>query len=399
MIEKNKKPSIRFKGFSDNWVQYKLGELGSVAMNRRIFKDQTSEDGEIPFYKIGTFGSKPDAFISRELFEEYKAKYSYPKDGDILISASGSIGRTVEYTGADEYFQDSNIVWLEHDERLNNSFLKQFYSVVKWKGLEGSTIQRLYNKNILDTEIFIPQSEEQRKIGEYFKQLDNIIILHQHKYDKLINFKKAMLEKMFPKNGCNVPEIRFKGFTDDWEQRNWEETVDISTDMVDPKTGKYDELFHIGPGNIESFSGKILNNVQNVKDSNLISGKFYFKKGDIIYGKINPQLAKYAIAPFEGLASADSYVLNTKNGVVQNYLYTILQTRDFYKYSVSVSARTGMPKINRDELNIYNFLAPSMAEQQKIGELFVQLDNYLALHQQELEKLKNIKKACLEKML
>ncbi|MHC3838213.1 restriction endonuclease subunit S, partial [Streptococcus thermophilus] len=119
-----KVPELRFKGFTDEWEERKLGELGSVATNRRIFKDQTSENGEVPFFKIGTFGGKPDAFISRELFEEYKLKYPYPEIGDILISASGSIGRTVVYQGEDEYFQDSNIVWLKHDNRLDNKFLK-----------------------------------------------------------------------------------------------------------------------------------------------------------------------------------------------------------------------------------------------------------------------------------
>ena len=134
---------IRFKQFCESWKTYKLGNLGSVAMNKRIFREETSEVGEIPFYKIGTFGSEPDSFITREKFEEYKSKYPYPEIGDILISASGSIGRTVEYQGEEAYFQDSNIVWLKHDERLNNSFLKQFYSIVKWEGIEGTTIKRL----------------------------------------------------------------------------------------------------------------------------------------------------------------------------------------------------------------------------------------------------------------
>ena len=163
------------------WEQRKLGEIGSVSMCRRIFKEQTSENGEIPFYKIGTFGGEADAFISRELFEEYKAKYQYPKKGDILISASGSIGRTVAFTGKNEYFQDSNIVWLNHDKHLDNSFLKCFYSIVKWAGIEGSTIKRLYNDNILNTAITLPSVEEQQKIGAYFENLDNLITLHQRK--------------------------------------------------------------------------------------------------------------------------------------------------------------------------------------------------------------------------
>ena len=190
-------PEIRFKGFTDPWEQRKLGEIGSVSMCRRIFKEQTSETGDIPFYKIGTFGVEPDAFISRELFEEYKSKYPYPKKGDILISASGSIGRTVEFAGNDEYFQDSNIVWLSHDERLSNPFLKCFYSVVKWAGIEGSTIKRLYNDNILNTVICMPSVPEQECIGAFFENLDNLITLHQRELEKLQNIKKSMLEKMF----------------------------------------------------------------------------------------------------------------------------------------------------------------------------------------------------------
>lgn len=190
-------PKRRFSGFTQDWKQYQLGELGSVAMNKRIFKGQTSNSGEVPFYKIGTFGKKPDAFISKKLFEEYKAKFPYPEAGDILISAAGSIGRTVEYKGRDEYFQDSNIVWLKHDERLDNSFLKHFYSIVKWQGLEGSTIKRLYNKDILNTIINVPSLYEQQRIGYFFNQFDDIITLHQSKLEKLQNLKKAYLHEMF----------------------------------------------------------------------------------------------------------------------------------------------------------------------------------------------------------
>ncbi|MEG1867277.1 MAG: restriction endonuclease subunit S, partial [Bacteroides sp.] len=189
--EKAKEPQLRFKGFTDDWEQRKLGELASVSMNRRIFKEQTTETGDVPFFKIGTFGGAPDAYISRELFEEYRAKYPYPKVGDILISASGSIGRTVEYSGKDEYFQDSNIVWLNHDERINNSFLKCFYAVVQWAGIEGSTIKRLYNNNILNTEICLPTVDEQQQIGAFLAHLDNLITLHQRKLEKLQNIKKS----------------------------------------------------------------------------------------------------------------------------------------------------------------------------------------------------------------
>ena len=192
-----KVPRIRFKGFTGAWEQRKLGDIGRVAMNRRIFKEQTSVSGEVPFFKIGTFGGEPDAFISDELYQVYKEQYPYPQIGDILLSASGSIGKMVEYKGEKAYFQDSNIVWLEHDTSVSNSFLKCFYAVVKWAGLEGSTIKRLYNKNILETQISLPSYKEQLLIGLFFEQLDNLITLHQRQVEKLKNIKSALLANMF----------------------------------------------------------------------------------------------------------------------------------------------------------------------------------------------------------
>lgn len=191
------KPELRFFGFTNDWEQRKLGDIGTVQMNKRIFKTQTSTSGEIPFYKIGTFGKIPDAYISRELFEEYKKKYPYPKKGDLLLSASGSIGNVVEYNGEEAYFQDSNIVWLEHGKTISNFFLKAFYSVVNWEGIEGTTIKRLYNKTILDTPITLPSFEEQEKIGNFFTVLDKVITLHQRKLEIYKKLKKGLLQKMF----------------------------------------------------------------------------------------------------------------------------------------------------------------------------------------------------------
>lgn len=190
-------PEIRFAGFTDAWEQRKFGDFGSVSMCKRIFKEQTSSEGDVPFYKIGTFGGEPDAFITRELYEEYRAKFPYPEVGDMLISASGTIGRIVEYLGEDAYFQDSNIVWFNHGDRLENSFLKCIYSLVKWDGIEGSTIKRLYNDNFLRTKFWLPTIKEQKKIGEYFMALDTLITLHQRKCEELQNFKKFMLQNMF----------------------------------------------------------------------------------------------------------------------------------------------------------------------------------------------------------
>ena len=151
MKEKSKHmniPKIRFKGFEDTWKNDKIGNIGSVLMCKRIFKSQTTSIGDIPFYKIGTFGSTADAFISENLFNEYKTRFSYPQYGDILLSAAGTIGRIVEYKGEKAYFQDSNIVWVKVNGKIKNQFLKYIYSCIKWNGLEGSTIKRLYNNNL-----------------------------------------------------------------------------------------------------------------------------------------------------------------------------------------------------------------------------------------------------------
>ncbi len=142
----------------------KLGEIGDVCMCKRIMKHQTFDKGDVPFYKIGTFGGTADAFINRDLFQEYKSKYSFPQKGDILMSASGTIGRTIVYDGEDAYFQDSNIVWISNDEtQVTNAFLYYCYQIVDWK-IDGGTIKRLYNYNLKNTIIPIPPLEEQTRI-------------------------------------------------------------------------------------------------------------------------------------------------------------------------------------------------------------------------------------------
>ena len=177
------------------------------------------------------------------------------------------------------------------------------------------------------------------------------------------------------------PALRFKGFVNDWEQRKFKNEVKISNEMVDPKTGLFDELIHIGPGDIEPYTGQLVSEIKTVKESDLISGKFHFYKGNIIYSKIRPELSKCVIAPEDGLASADTYVLHGNENICQEFLYCMLQTRSFYSYSTSVSMRTGMPKINREELGSYDFYVPSIKEQRTIGDFLIGLGKRITLHQ------------------
>lgn len=173
-----------------DWEVEELRTVAKVEMCRRIFKNETLNVGDIPFYKIGTFGGEADAYISRQLFEEYKSKYPYPKIGDVLISAAGTIGRVVVFDGEEAYYQDSNIVWLNINKaKISNSFLYYFYQNTEWNSLEGSAIKRLYNNDLLSKKIAIPKSTtEQTAIAIALSDTDALISSLQ----KLIAKKKAI---------------------------------------------------------------------------------------------------------------------------------------------------------------------------------------------------------------
>ncbi len=399
-------PMIRFKGFTEDWEQRKFGDVGSVAMCKRIFKEQTSEEGDVPFYKIGTFGGTPDAYISRELFEEYKKTYQYPNKGDILISASGSIGRTVEYTGKDEYFQDSNIVWLKHGDNIDNTFLKVLYSVVEWS-CEGSTIKRLYNDNFLKTEFMLPHIEEQIKIGEFFGQLDNLITLHQRKCDETKKLKKYMLQKMFPKNGERVPEIRFGGFTDDWEQRKLSElaTMHARIGWQNLRTSEFlddgDYMLITGTdfddGRINFSSCHYVEKERYDQDKHI-----QIRDGSILITK-DGTLGK--VAYVQGLqkpATLNAGVFNVeikdKNEVNGKYLFQYLKAPFLMNYVGQKATGGTIKHLNQNILVDFPVVIPKTTEQEKIGQYFENLDNLITLHQRKCDNLKEVKKYMLQNM-
>ncbi len=195
-----------------NWQRVRLGDVGKPCMCKRVMKHQTTPYGEIPFYKIGTFGNTADAFISKKLFLEYKTKYSFPKKGDILISASGTIGRAVIYDGKPAYFQDSNIVWIDNDETLvKNDFLFYAYSHVKWN-TEHTTILRLYNDNFKNTLIPLPPLNEQIAIANVLSDVDHYL----YSLDALI-LKKESVKKALSFELLSQRK-RLKGFNQAWQR-------------------------------------------------------------------------------------------------------------------------------------------------------------------------------------
>ena len=366
--------SMIFTASTFSWEQRKLGEMGSVSMCRRIFKEQTSETGDIPFYKIGTFGADPDAFISRELFEEYKSKYPYPQKGDILISASGSIGRTVEFAGNNEYFQDSNIVWLNHDERLSNPFLKCFYSVVKWAGIEGSTIKRLYNDNILNTVICMPSVPEQKRIGLFFENLDNLITLHQR---ECISFTARA--------GRLILTANKKRNTSSWEQRKLGDIADIVGGGT-PSTGNQSYW----DGDIDWYApAEIADQIYANSSQKKITGLGYenssakmLPPGTVLFTS-RAGIGKTAILTRKGCTNQGFQSIVPHRGELDSY-FIFSRTEELKRYGELVGAGSTFVEVSGKQMAVMELMMPpTMREQQTIGGFFQQLDNLITLHQRK----------------
>ena len=386
-MNKQQEPRLRFKGFTEEWKNKTLGDLGRVEMCRRIFKEQTQPSGEIPFFKIGTFGQEPDAFISSELFEEYRQKYPYPKQGDILISAAGTIGRTVKFTGENAYFQDSNIVWLRFDEsQITSTFLNITYQNIKWD-LEGSTIKRLYNSDLLSAEITVPSLPEQTHLGLFFSRLDSQIAESRAVLEKSRQLKKAMLAKMFPTNGEKIPKIRFKGFEGEWE------------------TYQICDLFRITRGNVLATTNLVDNKNEDycypvyssqTKNKGLMGyWKHYLFENAITWttdganaGDVNFRSGKFYCTNVCG-------VLINEEGFANQCIAEILNlvTHSYVSY-------VGNPKLmNNVMAEIPILIPPTIKEQTAIGNFFRQLDETIALQSAEVEKLNQLKKGLLAAML
>ena len=396
-------PYLRFNKFKEKWQLKVLGDLGSVAMNKRIFREETSEVGEIPFSKIGTFGSEPDSFITREKFEEYKSKYPYPEIGDILISASGSIGRTVEYKGEEAYFQDSNIVWLKHDEQLDNSFLKQFYSIVKWQGIEGTTIKRLYNKNILETPIALPSISEQSAIGSLFRTLDDLLASYKNNLANYQSLKATMLSKMFPKAGQTVPEIRLEGFEGEWKVVQLSDICQKVTEKN--KDNSFNETFtNSAEFGIISQRDFFEKDISNEKSLNTY---YVVRNNDFVY---NPRISNYApVGPVKrnklgrtGVMSPLYFVFRIANSNIDlNFLETFFNTNTWHKF-MKLNGDSGA-RADRFAIKDSTFLTmpitfPSLPEQQAIGAYFSNLDNLINSHQEKISQLETLKKKLLQDM-
>ena len=403
-MNKQQEPRLRFKGFTEEWKNKTLGDLGRVEMCRRIFKEQTQPSGEIPFFKIGTFGQEPDAFISSELFEEYRQKYPYPKQGDILISAAGTIGRTVKFTGENAYFQDSNIVWLRFDEsQITSTFLNITYQNIKWD-LEGSTIKRLYNSDLLSAEITVPSLPEQTHLGLFFSRLDSQIAESRAVLEKSRQLKKAMLAKMFPTNGEKIPKIRFKGFEGEWESRKLGEIGSTFGGL----TNKSREDFGHGDARYITYMNVYQNALssEHQLDSIEIDVKQNeVKKGDVLFttsSETPEEVGMSSVWAFDiNNVYLNSFCFGYRLNKQINLNYLAYCLRSDYIRSQMILLAQGISRYNISKKGVMEIeiLIPTAEEQTAIGNFFRQLDETIALQSAEVEKLNQLKKGLLAAML
>jgi len=274
------------------WPKVKLGDIGRVAMCKRILKCETTDTGEIPFFKIGTFGKTADAFIAKDRFEYYRAHYSYPKKGSVLISAAGTIGRLVIFNGEPAYFQDSNIVWLEHDgQRLCDKYLYYFLLGHEWQISQGATIQRLYNDDVRRTEIDLPPLPIQRRIADILSAYDDLIENNRRRIAILEETARLAYRKWFG------GEVGHKATLDEicHDVRRG-----VSPDAIAPETP------YIG---LEHMPRRSISLCEWESAQKVTSTKLAFEAGDILFGKIRPYFHKVGIAFVDGVASSDAIVI------------------------------------------------------------------------------------------
>ena len=407
MTKKTDTPAIRFKGFSDTWEQRKLediyGSIGNAFVGTAT--PYYVESGH--FYlesnniKDGQINHNTEVFINDEFYEKQKDKWLHT--GDMVMVQSGHVGHAaVIPEELNNSAAHALIMFRNPKEEIEPYFLNYQYQTLKSKKkieniTTGNTIKHILASEMQQFEVDMPELAEQKKIAEYFSGLDHLITLHQRKYEKLHNIKKSMLEKMFPKNGSNVPEIRFKGFTEAWEQRKLGELGTITTGST-PSTSipdyySDDGIVWVTPTdiceNITFESARKLSDLgQQVgrvvpKNTILVTCIASIGKNTMLgnTGSFNQQIN--GLTPNEN--ECDPYFLLTESAL--------------WSAKMKSSAAAGtMQIVNRTEFSELKTWLPSLIEQQAISDFFRQLDNLITLHQRELEKLQNIKKSMLEKM-
>ena len=409
MAEQAKVPAIRFAGFTDPWEQRKLGDVAT-----RVTRKNEGES-DLPLTISAQHGLVDQrTFFNNQVASKDMSGYYLLRKGEFAYNKStsgdspwGAVKRLVNY----EKGCVSTLYICFGLDGTDPNYLVTYYETDCWhKGVqmiaaEGARNHGLLNiapNDFFDTVLALPSSqEEQRRVGSFFSRLDDLITLHQRKYDKLVIFKKSMLEKMFPKDGESVPEIRFAGFTDPWEQRK---LGDVATRVTRKNEGESDLPLTISAQHGLVDQRTFFNNQVASKD---MSGYYLLRKGEFAYNKStsgdSPWGAVKRLVNYEKGCVSTLYICFGLDGTDPNYLVTYYETDCWHKGVQMIAAEGarnhGLLNIApNDFFDTVLALPSSQEEQRRVGSFFSRLDDLITLHQRKLELLQNIKKSLLDKM-
>lgn len=410
-------PQIRFKGFTDDWEERKFKDIiEKLTGGASIKPSDYLEEGirTIPKGAVNSTGLADlsgSKYISEEFYESNKS--SHVSTNNLvtslrdLVPSAPNMGRIVRIAGEDEDFlMPQGVYKLELFDGMDEEFLIAFSNSDKYRKIissekNGSTQVHIRNGEFLNIDIELPFSEEQKQIGSFFKQLDNSIALHQRKLDLLKETKKGFLQKMFPKNGAKVPEIRFPGFTGNWEQRKLEDISDKVTEKN--KNNEFTETLtnsaEFGIINQREFFDKDISNEKN------LNGYYIVREDDFVY---NPRISNYApVGPIKrnklgrtGVMSPLYYVFRPHDidKKFLEYFFGTTVWHKFMKLNGDSGARADRFAIKDSVFKTMPIPYPSIEEQKKVGKFFDDLNDTIALHQRKLDLLKETKKGFLQKM-
>ncbi|WRB85324.1 restriction endonuclease subunit S [Helicobacter pylori] len=369
-----------------NWQRVRLGDIGKPCMCKRVMKHQTTRYGEIPFYKIGTFGNTADAFISKKLFLEYKTKYSFPKKGDILISASGTIGRAVIYDGKPAYFQDSNIVWIDNDETLvKNDFLFYVYSNIKWN-TEHTTILRLYNDNFRNTLIPLPPLNEQIAIANILSDVDrylyslDALILKKESVKKALSFELLSQRK------------RLKGFNQTWQKvkvKDFGIIITGSTPLTQISEYWNGTISWITPTDIND-NKDIFNSERKITQKGLDTIRMIPKNSVLV--TCIASIGKNAILRVNGACNQQINAIIPNKDFNADFVYYLMENNK--QYLLGKAGVTATNIISKQVFEEIDFFVPKdLNEQIAIANILSALDSEIISLKNKKRQFDNIKKA------
>ena len=417
MQDNEKKPALRFKGFTDPWEQRKLGEIAVFSKGVGYSKNDLCEEGT-PIILYGRLYTKYETCIfDVDTFVKEKAGGVYSKGGEVIVPASGetaediSIASVVVKPGI-LLGGDLNIVspTAEYDSAflaltISSGATHKYLSSLA----QGKSVVHLHNADIQSVSAKFPTKREQEKIHLLFGKIDTLITLHQRKYEKLVNIKKSMLDKMFPKNGASVPEIRFKGFTDLWEQRK---LVELTKTITTGKSVNSDEG-EVSDGDIGVLKTSCVSydrfnpsESKPVVKSEQQLVKCAVEKDSVIVSRMNtPErvgACGYVSTDFPNLFLPDRlWKLKFQDTVDTYFVYMMLVSSAYKEKITSMASGTSGSMYNIPKetfLNLQLVIPAKIDEQKQLGKILKKIDTLITLHQRKLEKLQNIKKSCLEKM-